>query len=210
MPDTLTSIFNVIILIMSVVIHEVSHGYAALYFGDRTALMAGRLTLNPIKHIDPVGSIIVPVLLVIVQAPFPFGWARPVPYNERNLTNLRYGTIVVAAAGVVSNFLLAISFGLIIKIAALSGLASPSFYYISSIIVLVNISLGIFNLIPVPPLDGSRILFALLPVKMRHVQIFLERYALALVIFLMIILWQFDFISPLIRGLFMLITGIKI
>ncbi len=210
MSDTVTSIFNIIILIFSVVVHEVSHGYAALWYGDQTAKIGGRLTLNPLKHIDPIGSIVVPFLLVISHAPFPFGWARPVPYNENNLSDRRIGTLVVASAGVLANFAIACVFGLFLRVGIAYGFANDGFLYAASIIVLVNIGLGVFNLIPVPPLDGSKILFNLLPYQLRPVQNFLERNALVVVLILMVALWKFDFISPLMQWLFTFITGVRI
>ena len=98
--DPLNCIFYVIVLIFSVVVHEVAHGYAAEYFGDPTARLAGRLTMNPIKHIDPVGSVILPIILALSNAGFMVGWARPVPYNSENFDNKKKGTIVVALAGI--------------------------------------------------------------------------------------------------------------
>ncbi len=210
MPDTFTSIVAVLILIMSVVIHEVSHGYTAHLFGDKTAWYAGRLTLNPIKHIDLFGSIIVPGILVLTSAPVAFGWARPVPVNERNLSPRRWGALVVSAAGVIANFSLAIIFALVLRVGIAMGFATDGFALITSIIVLTNIGLGIFNLVPVPPLDGSKILFALLPARFAPLQNMLERNALIVVLFLMLFLWQFDFISPLIRVLFQALTGVTL
>ena len=210
MSDTLTSISSIIVLLMSVVVHEVSHGYAALAFGDHTAEVAGRLTLNPLKHIDPIGSILVPGILILSGAPFPFGWARPVPYNERNLSNQRWGTLFVASAGVIANFAIAIVFGIIFRLGVGSGIANEGFIYIVSIIILANIGLGIFNLMPVPPLDGSKILFSILPPQFRGVRNFLESYGLFLVLILMFFLWKYDFISPLIRFLYTTLTGVII
>ena len=209
--DTFTAIISVIVLIMSVVVHEVSHGYVALWFGDHTAEVAGRLTLNPIKHIDPIGSIIVPGILILTGAPFPFGWAKPVPYNERNLSNPRWGTLAVASAGIIANLVLAAIFGIIFRVGSAFGLGGNNgFVLIVSIIVLVNIGLAIFNLIPVPPLDGSKILFSLLPQSLRTVRNFLEQYGFFLVIVLVVVLWQYDFISPLISTLFHLATGVTL
>src|SRR3990167_2435115 len=128
------AIFYILILIMSIVIHEVSHCFMAEHFGDNTARNAGRLTLNPIKHLDLFGSILLPALLVLSKAGFIFGWAKPVPYNPNNLSNRKWGTIAVAAAGVLSNFFVAIIFGLIIRFTI--NLSLPSgFYFITSIIV---------------------------------------------------------------------------
>src|SRR3989339_1940244 len=162
--DATNAIFYIVILIMSVVIHEVSHGFMAEYFGDKTARYAGRLTLNPLKHLDLFGSIILPVVLIISHSPFLFGWAKPVPYNPNNLSNRRWGTMAVACAGVLANFSIAVIFGIIIRLTFLMQYALPeSFYFITSTIVIVNLALGVFNLVPIPPLDGSKILFSFLP-----------------------------------------------
>ncbi len=210
MSDTVTSIFNIVILIFSVVVHEVSHGYAALWYGDQTAKIGGRLTLNPLKHIDPMGSIVVPALLILSHAPFPFGWARPVPYNENNLSNRKIGTLVVASAGILVNFAIACIFGLLLRLCISFGFINDGFLYATSIIVLINIGLAVFNSIPVPPLDGSKILFNLLPYQFRPIQNFLERNAFVVILIFMVFLWKFDFISPLMQWLFTFITGVRI
>ncbi len=204
----LSGLFTVLVVLMSVVVHEVAHGYAALRFGDRTALLAGRLTLNPLKHLDPIGSVVLPLLLIFSHAPFPFGWARPVPYNPNNLSDRKWGTIVVAFAGVGANFLLALAFSIVLRASVFLGFLSPSFIMFVSLIILVNISLGIFNLIPVPPLDGSRIFFALMPSSFRSIEQQLEQYAFPIVLILMVLLWKFDFISPLIHFLYTILTGV--
>jgi Zn-dependent protease len=201
----INTIFYIVILIMSVIIHEVSHGYAAKLLGDDTAEMEGRLTLNPLKHLDPVGSILVPFLLVVSKAGFVFGWAKPVPYNELNLRDQKWGTVGVAAAGAASNLAIAVFFSILIRASGLIGLHSPSFLQISSLIVLVNIILGVFNLIPIPPLDGSRILFSLLPTGARRLQIFLERYSLIILGIFIFFLWQY--LGPVIFGIFKVLTG---
>lgn len=210
MSDTITSLAGIAILILSVIVHEISHGYAALWFGDRTALLAGRLTMNPLRHIDPVGSILVPGILILSGSPFPFGWARPVPYNENNLTDKRWGTLAVASAGIIANFAIAIVFGLILRVGLVSGLANEGFVYIVSVIVLANIGLGFFNLLPVPPLDGSKILFALLPQRYLTIRSMLENNGFLLVFILVIVLWKYDFISPLMSGLYTILTGIHL
>jgi len=155
------TIFQIIILILSVVIHEVAHGYAALWMGDVTAKYAGRLTLNPIKHLDPVGSIILPAILIMFNSSFILGWAKPVPYNPYNLRNKRWGELVVAIAGPISNILLALLISLVVRL--YPGGLSMAFVEIAFIAVLINLFLALFNMIPIPPLDGSKILFNLFP-----------------------------------------------
>ncbi|MCX6751466.1 MAG: site-2 protease family protein [Candidatus Nomurabacteria bacterium] len=201
------TIFFIAILIMSVVIHEVSHGFVALRFGDKTALYAGRLTLNPLKHLDLFGSIILPAFLVLTHSSFLFGWAKPVPYNPNNLTNRKWGTIAVAAAGILANLFLAIFFGLILRF-SLNSIVSTSFVSVISSIVLINLGLAIFNLIPIPPLDGSKILFSLLPNSLYSVVAFLEQYSLVLI--LVFIIFFADSLFPILSYLFQLITGLAI
>lgn len=204
--DAITTIFYIIVLIMSVVIHEVSHGFMAEYFGDKTARYAGRLTLNPIKHLDFFGSIFLPAILILTHAPFLFGWAKPVPYNENNLSNKKWGTIAVASAGVLANFFIAILFSLIIRFSFNLEL-SANFYTITSIIVFVNLALGIFNLIPIPPLDGSKILFSILPYSFSSMISFMEQYALVLL--LIFIIFFSDYLQPILIFLFNFLSGLK-
>src|SRR3989338_2621215 len=147
-------VFSIAILIMSVVIHEVSHGFAANYLGDPTARLEGRLSLNPISHLDPIGSVFVPVMLALLPGNLMFGWARPVPVNPYNLRG-KYAEAIVAAAGPLSNIALAVVFGLFIRFAAEAVPASS--LHIAALVVIVNLVLAIFNLIPIPPLDGSKI-----------------------------------------------------
>ena len=206
------TIFYIAVLIMSVVIHEVSHGFMAEYFGDKTARHAGRLTLNPLKHLDLFGSIILPAFLILSHSPFLFGWAKPVPYNPENLSNKKWGTVAVAGAGVLANFSIAIIFGIIIHFAPSFGLPaydsfSPHpFYAITFIIVLVNLALGVFNLVPIPPLDGSKILLSLLPDSFSKIITFLEQYAFILLLFF--IIFFSGYLSPILAFLFHLFTGI--
>ena len=195
------ALFAIAILILSIIIHEVAHGVAANWLGDPTAKYAGRLTLNPIPHIDPVGSVVLP-FLTYFSGGFIFGWAKPVPYNPFNLTDQRWGELKVALAGPASNIALALVFGSLIRFLPLS----QSFTTIFGLIVLVNLSLAIFNLIPIPPLDGSKILFAFLPLSMMHIRYFLERFGFLLVILFVIFLG--GIISPIISTLFTLFTGL--
>jgi len=210
--DATDAIFYIIILIMSVVIHEISHGFMAEYFGDKTARFAGRLTLNPIKHLDLFGSILLPAILVLTRAPFLFGWAKPVPYNPNNLSNRKWGTIAVASAGVLANLAIAILFGLFIRFATSFGLPpydpfSPHpFYKITFIIVMLNIGLAIFNLIPIPPLDGSKIFFNLLPRAFWGAINFIENYSFVLII--VFIMFFSDYLYPVLTFLFHIITGL--
>ncbi len=201
------TIFSIAILIMSVMIHEVSHGYAALYLGDVTAKYAGRLTLNPIKHIDPVGSILLPFIFAIMGSGLILGWAKPVPYNPYNLRNQRWGELIVAIAGPASNFIIAIVFGLLIRFSDIFGLPS-TFVELSASVVLINLVLAVFNLIPIPPLDGSKILFALIPTESAlKIRATFERYGLFLILFIAFFVWQM--ILPIVFYLARLITGLN-
>lgn len=207
-------IFYVLVLIMSVMIHEFAHGYSAYLLGDNTARLKGRLTLNPIKHLDPFGSVILPLLLLLTKAGFVIGWARPVPYNPANLRNGKWGNIIVSISGIAANILIAILFGLLIRFATVFGLPAYSFdssllhplYRITSIIVLMNLVLALFNIIPIPPLDGSKILFSFLPSRFHHIETFLERWGIFLLLFFIIFLW--NAVSPLIFIAFSFLTGI--
>ncbi len=165
----MTTAITLIILILSVIMHEVAHGYAANSLGDPTARLAGRLTLNPIPHIDLMGSIIIPGLLVLTGSPMLFGWAKPVQYNPYNLRNHRWGEFFVAVAGACTNISLAIIFGLIVRFGSTalatggSTIFSPTAISLAATIAFINLFLGIFNLIPFPPLDGFTALRSALP-----------------------------------------------
>jgi Zn-dependent protease len=212
--QAIDGIFYVVILIMSVVIHEVAHGYSAYLLGDNTARLSGRLTLNPLKHLDPFGSVILPLLLILSQAGFVVGWARPVPYNPANLRNVKKGTFIVASAGIIANLLVALIFGLLIRFAPHFGLPpyipDPEllhpFYKVTSIIVFTNLVLALFNIIPIPPLDGSKILFSFLPGRLRFIENFLERWGIFFLLIFIIFLW--GLVSPIIYMVFSLITGL--
>lgn len=192
---------------MSVMVHEVSHGYMAYYFGDPTAKIAGRLTLNPFKHLDFIGSFIVPAIAYLLSG-FIFGWAKPVPYNPYNLRNAKVAEPMVALAGPVSNFLVAIVFGLLIRFSGELGIMSETFLRAAGLIVLINILLGVFNLIPIPPLDGSKVLFGILSYKLMYIRNFLEKNYLWLIFFFIFFLWKL--FIPVIYFLFALVTGIGI
>jgi Zn-dependent protease len=158
-----SGIFLVVIIMFSAIIHEVMHGVAADYLGDPTARYAGRLTLNPIPHLDPFGSVLLPLILVLTGSPIFFAWAKPVPYNPYNLRPGRFSEAIVAGAGPFSNAVIAAVFGVAIRLALVPGLSDIFF-----LIVVVNVMLCIFNLIPIPPLDGSKVLESFLPGEFRH------------------------------------------
>ena len=201
------TLFFIAILIMSVVIHEVSHGYMAKFLGDPTAKLAGRLTLNPIPHIDPVGSIILPLILSLIPHGIIFGWAKPVPYNPYNLKGGKWGPALVALAGPVSNLTIAVFFSFIIRQASVLGV-SPAVVSLSASIVLINTVLCVFNLIPVPPLDGSKIFFALLPYRLRHIENTLQNNQFIIII--VVLLFAGAIISPAVSFMFTLLTGLPL
>jgi len=201
-------IFSIAVLIMSVVIHELAHGYMADYLGDPTAKYAGRLTLNPIAHLDLMGSFIVPVILLMIPGGMVFGWAKPVPVNPFNLRNQKWGEALVALAGPVSNLILGLIFGFCIRFAPELGL-TPAFVELSVFIVLINIVLAFFNLIPIPPLDGSKILFALLGPKANEVRYFFERYWI-ITIFIVVFVVFPAIAWPIMDTVFWLFTGMRL
>ncbi len=185
------AIFTIVILIFSIILHEIAHGYAAQALGDPTAKLAGRLTLNPVPHLDIIGSILIPAMLVLTNAGIMFGWAKPVPYNPYNLRNQRWGEAFVASAGVLTNLGIALLFAVITRMASAQGMTE--FASLAALVVLVNLSLGLFNLLPIPPIDGYTALRCLLPHKASMVMVrFEERmraggiFTLIIVLFLLI------------------------
>jgi len=201
-------LFLIIILIFSIVIHELAHGAMANYLGDPTAKYAGRLTLNPLKHLDPIGSVIVPVFLVLMTqltgGGIIFGWAKPVPINPFNFRDQKYGGAKTAVAGPAANLAIALIFGLSLRF--LPDLINfPSLFLMFSYIVYINILLAVFNLLPIPPLDGSHILFTFLPESMQGLRMFLSQYGLFVLLF--ILFFFFRWLLLIINLIFTLIVG---
>ena len=155
------TLIGIVLVIFSIILHEVAHGYVADWLGDPTARYSGRLTLNPVPHIDPVGSVLLPGILALSGSSFLIGWAKPVPYNPYNLKNQRWGEAMVALAGPATNILLAVLFGLLIR--SFGGAMDQLQLQVLAMAVFANLSLAILNLIPIPPLDGSKILKSILP-----------------------------------------------
>lgn len=202
--DIATIIISIAILVFSVVVHEVAHGMAALSQGDKTAKLMGRLTLNPIKHIDPFGSIILPLLCAILPGGIILGWAKPVPVNFNALKSGKKGEALVAFAGPLSNIIIAVIAGLFVRFLG-TNLADPAILALQ-IVVLTNLVLAIFNLVPIPPLDGSRILSAVLPQGGRYIMNVLERYGLLFALLFIFFLWQL--IVPVVYFAARLIMGV--
>jgi len=200
-------LFLIAILIFSIVIHEVSHGAAANYLGAPTAKYAGRLTLNPIKHLDPIGSILVPLFLVLMRSPFLIGWAKPVPINPYNFKDQKYGSAKVALAGPGSNLIVALVFGLTLRFFPEIA-ATPGLTLIFGYIVFINILLAIFNLLPVPPLDGSHILFTFLPPGFEKLKIFLSQFGIFILVFF--IFFLFRYVLLIINLIFNFIVGVPL
>lgn len=199
--DFLYLIFFFFIIIPSSIIHEYAHGWMANYLGDPTAKYAGRLTLNPLVHIDTWGTLLMPLMLfVLSRGSFVFAYAKPVPFNPYNLRDQKWGSALVGMAGPLANIVTAIFFGILIRI-----LPASAFVSILSIIVYANILLAVFNLVPIPPLDGSKVLYALLPETFAKYKLVMERYGIIILLFF--VFYLFQFVSPLIFAVYRLIVG---
>ncbi len=200
-------IILIIILIFSVVIHEVSHGLAAYFQGDKTAENAGRLTLNPIPHIDLFGSIILPGIFLLSGTNAFLAWAKPVPYNPNNLKNKKWGELIVALAGPISNFILMLIFLLLLAIVNYFNISNEFIIEILKIGGFLNLFLGIFNLLPIVPLDGSKILFAILPKNISYkMSNFMEKNYLYIFIIFLLFIFNTNYIFNFVFLIFNQIT----
>ncbi len=210
-------VIQIVTLLFAVTIHEVAHGYVASRMGDNTARLAGRLTLNPLKHLDFIGSFLLPALLALSRSPIVFGYAKPVPVNFANLRDYRKGVIYVSAAGVLANLVLAAISGALFQIASnfesslYISVFRPFFIDLLNFLfytVVINMVLAIFNLIPVPPLDGSRILAMFLPTPIREQFARIERFGLIIIFVLLMTNSIGKIISFIINPLLSFLLGI--
>ena len=191
-------------VLFAVILHEVAHGWVADKLGDDTARWMGRLTLNPIKHIDPIGTILIPIVLLVMQSPFLFGYAKPVPVNFRKLRNPKRDMIWVALAGPLMNLALAIVSAIVLMIAvhmpeSMLWAAKP-LALMCQASILINIVLMVFNLIPLPPLDGGRVAVGLLPGNLSYQLSRLEPYGFMIIVVLLMMGWLQTLISPVVVG----------
>ncbi len=197
---TLSTLIYIIILLISVVLHELAHGYTADALGDPTPRMEGRLSFNPLVHLDWFGSVLLPALMIITGLPFVFGWAKPVPFNPYRLRNQRWGSAMVAASGPLVNITLAVLMSLLLSIVDSGTLISQ----ILQLGILTNVVLAVFNLVPIPPLDGHHILFALLPESLNGFKQQLRSISWPLVF--VFILFGFQLIEPVINYFYRLLV----
>ena len=204
-------ILLIIPVLFAITVHEVAHGWVALRFGDKTALMLGRLTLNPFKHIDLIGTIILPVILYF-SVGFIFGWAKPVPVTWQNLKNPKRDMAWVALAGPMANLLMALGWALVAKIGFMINSTMPMagaiLYYMGNMGIIINMVLMILNLIPIPPLDGSRVVASILPKRMEWTYSRIEPYGIIILLVLMLSGWLPRLLQPLLMSSFSGISAI--
>src|SRR3990167_2688878 len=202
-----TSIFfiavQILVVLFSIVLHEVAHGAVANHLGDPTAKNLGRLTLNPFKHLDLFGSVLLPLMTFFIGG-FVFGYAKPVPYNPYNLNDKKYGPAKVAAAGPLTNIAIAVLFGLVIRFLPLGAL-SLQFSELLGFLISMNLVLAVFNLMPIPPLDGHWFVLTFVPDRFAQFKENYQRFGFFL--FILFILYGFSIILPIVSWLFKLITG---
>lgn len=223
------TVFSIIVLILSIIIHEYSHALMAYKLGDDTAKSLGRLTLNPLPHIDLVGSVLLPLFFVFSGSNFMVAWAKPVPYNPNKIKDKKYGDLKVAIAGPLSNFAVAIFFGLVTRLLPLSQLSKinllssflmgdfsslavfisndiiSSIFILSLLFCFYNLLLGIFNLLPIPPLDGSKVIANFLPEKLRYKLFSIEGYGIFIILILAFLGFFQLLFRPILFSLFFLL-----
>lgn len=187
-------------LLFAITLHEAAHGYVARYFGDNTAYVLGRISLDPTKHIDPIGTLVLPGLLILLSSPFVFGWAKPVPVSIGNLRHPKYDMIYVAAAGPAANLVMALLWAVLLSIYGSLEIDSDVLITMALMGVKLNVILMLFNLLPIPPLDGGRILIGLLPIKASLTLARLEPYGMFIVLGLLLIGGLDTFLSDWVIG----------
>ncbi|MFA5084044.1 MAG: site-2 protease family protein [Candidatus Paceibacterota bacterium] len=206
MSDVSITIFQLIVLYASMVVHEVSHGLTAFKLGDPTPKLAGRLTFNPLKHIDLFGTVVLPLSLILFRSPFVICYAKPVPFNPHNFRNVKKGIMLTGLAGPLSNIFLAVIFSFLIRLLVFFGISSYSLLSFLFIIVFLNFLFAFFNLAPFPPFDGHHVVFSLLPDKFYGIKSFLTGNSLFLMLIWIFLIFPY-LIAPLAYRLALIFIG---